>query len=363
MMYEYELPAYDNGGYIVNSQQFMSSVYKLPKTCGFISSKTMTSTWICGFCVYEFDEIEGHKLVEQIPKSLESNFEDIKCHAFPESTVGSTVYQDDVTYSFRVRNEHSFQYATTYFKCRRDKRKSRGCIQRSLVLLSRFPFFSLFRKLLLEQIGPAFFQHGSSALEAAFTAISQWPDLNKVTSGNKISLPLFGSVLKFHAPERIQHENEIDDVSLYLMVGDTSLMWNLWEIMIAGEPLIVFGQTPEQCSEVVLSLVSIISPLISACDYRPYLSISSKVAGTIIRAHDAGDILPVVMGVTNQFWLKSLPRWPNVRNIFFHSYDFLFKILHTHKHYTRSSCWDNPNFCLKRKNQETFVLSKAIYLF
>ncbi len=98
----------------------------------------------------------------------------------------------------------------------------------------------------------------------------------------------------------------------YITLEPQSLMWDLCEIMLSSEPLIVFGQSPEQCSRVILSLVSLISPLVSACDFRPYLSIQSKVADTIIQAHDAGEQLPVVIGVTNQLWLKSLPRWPNV---------------------------------------------------
>mgnify|MGYP001459159774 FL=1 len=163
----------------------------------------------------------------------------------------------------------------------------------------------------MEHIAPSFFRNGLPTLEAAYEAISSWPDLNK-TKDKILSLPLFGSVMRFNVPKRRHHENEIDDVSLYVLVGDTSLMWDLCEIMLSSEPLIVFGQSPEQCSRVILSLVSLISPLVSACDFRPYLSIQSKVADTIIRAHDAGEQLPVVIGVTNQLWLKSLPRWPNI---------------------------------------------------
>ena len=177
------------------------------------------NSWIVGFVVCEFDDIEGQKIAETFPSSLKTNLEDIKCHAFPESTTGSR-FPDDVVYSFRVRHEKGFHNATACFECRRDKQKARGCTQRSLVLLSRYPFFALFRNILVEHIAPSFFRNGVPTLEAAYEAISSWPDLNK-TKDKILSLPLFGSVMTFHIPKRRHHENEIDDVSLYVLVGDT----------------------------------------------------------------------------------------------------------------------------------------------
>ena len=264
-----------------------------------------------GFIVYEFDDTRGHVMTNKIPKTLDTNFEDVKHHAMPNTT--GVRIADDVFYFFRTRKDKKFHNISVMFRCSRDKRKSRGCSQCSIVMVSTFSFFGLFRKI-IETIGPAFFQHGIKVLEMAYDSILSWPNLlESLSSTTMLDLPLFGTILKFSISRSLlTHENKIDDVPLYCLVGDTYLMWNLWEIMITGEPLLVYGESPEQCSRIVLSIVSLISPLVSACDFRPYLSIHTKVADTIIEAHDKGSILPVVAGVTNQLWLKSLSRWPNV---------------------------------------------------
>lgn len=47
----------------------------------------------------------------------------------------------------------------------------------------------------------------------------------------------------------------------------------LWELVITCEPLIVMAPTPDVCSQVVSSLVSLITPLKYSRDYRPFFTI------------------------------------------------------------------------------------------
>lgn len=47
----------------------------------------------------------------------------------------------------------------------------------------------------------------------------------------------------------------------------------IWELVITCEPIIVMASTPDVCSEVVQSLVSIISPLKYSSDFRPFFTI------------------------------------------------------------------------------------------
>lgn len=47
----------------------------------------------------------------------------------------------------------------------------------------------------------------------------------------------------------------------------------IWELVITCEPIIVMASTPDVCSDVVQSLVSIISPLRYSSDYRPFFTI------------------------------------------------------------------------------------------
>lgn len=47
----------------------------------------------------------------------------------------------------------------------------------------------------------------------------------------------------------------------------------IWELVITCEPIIVMASTPDVCSDVVQSLVSIISPLKYSSDFRPFFTI------------------------------------------------------------------------------------------
>jgi hypothetical protein len=45
--------------------------------------------------------------------------------------------------------------------------------------------------------------------------------------------------------------------------GILDTLWHLWELVILCEPIVVFSNSPTVCSEVVLSLVDLISPVSS----------------------------------------------------------------------------------------------------
>ena len=47
----------------------------------------------------------------------------------------------------------------------------------------------------------------------------------------------------------------------------------IWELVITCEPIIVMASTPDVCSDVVQSLVLIISPLKYSSDFRPFFTI------------------------------------------------------------------------------------------
>ena len=51
------------------------------------------------------------------------------------------------------------------------------------------------------------------------------------------------------------------------------LLWNLWEIVITEVPLLVVGTDPGECSHAVLTLLSLISPLTTQADFRPYVTV------------------------------------------------------------------------------------------
>jgi hypothetical protein len=52
-----------------------------------------------------------------------------------------------------------------------------------------------------------------------------------------------------------------------------TILCNLWEIIITGESLLVFGESTSQISRAVVALVELISPLTYAGEYYPYFTI------------------------------------------------------------------------------------------
>ncbi|CAH2003529.1 unnamed protein product [Acanthoscelides obtectus] len=83
----------------------------------------------------------------------------------------------------------------------------------------------------------------------------------------------------------------------------------LWELVITSEPIVIMASSPAHCSSMVLALTRIIHPLQYCGDYRPYFTIHDKefkqFTSTIKRAP------PVILGVTNPFFAKTLHHWPH----------------------------------------------------
>jgi hypothetical protein len=51
------------------------------------------------------------------------------------------------------------------------------------------------------------------------------------------------------------------------------ILWQLWELIISETPLLIVGDDPTECSHAVMIILSLISPLKTNADYRPYLTI------------------------------------------------------------------------------------------
>jgi len=53
------------------------------------------------------------------------------------------------------------------------------------------------------------------------------------------------------------------------------LLWNLWELVITETPLLVVGNDPTECSHAILTLLSLINPLTTTADFRPYTTVQN----------------------------------------------------------------------------------------
>lgn len=105
-------------------------------------------------------------------------------------------------------------------------------------------------------------------------------------------------------------------------------LWSLWELALTGQPLAIIAPTPGECSMAVTSLISLISPVPYSEDFRPYYTIHDSTFHELIMAHEVfqkaggrpGELqlephLPKLIGLTNLYFLKALPTWPNVLSI------------------------------------------------
>jgi len=106
---------------------------------------------------------------------------------------------------------------------------------------------------------------------------------------------------------------------LFSTFGGLSVaLWHIWELAIVGEPIIVLAPTPDRCSRAVLSIASLIAPLIYSGDYRPYFTIYDPDFSEISKLHNTmrgQHMPPTVLGVTNPYFLKALEYWPNVISV------------------------------------------------
>ena len=82
-----------------------------------------------------------------------------------------------------------------------------------------------------------------------------------------------------------------------------------------GDPLLVFAPTPSQCSEAVAALVALVAPLPLSLDFRPYFTIHDPDFPSLNALRDGEPVPPVLLGVTNLFFLKALKSLPNVLSV------------------------------------------------
>ncbi|OUM61007.1 hypothetical protein PIROE2DRAFT_62778 [Piromyces sp. E2] len=85
--------------------------------------------------------------------------------------------------------------------------------------------------------------------------------------------------------------------------------WQVWEMMILGEPILVLGDTPRSCSETVYTFMELIKPVPYGGDFRPYFTIQDSDFKNIVKKELT---LPnVIIGTTNPVFNKALSHWTN----------------------------------------------------
>ncbi|KAJ0048260.1 hypothetical protein Pint_16415 [Pistacia integerrima] len=236
------------------------------------------------------------------------------------------------------REDTKYLYGYVFNRQRHDERLKRGGEQKSVVILSHRPFSGVFRPL-LQIMGPLYFDIGKKAVEHIAAYVSMWPSpvpgkLMELPIGNAMlkvnlppshSLPLEGGILfeesvspmapflpnNQSVPQGLFHDSDLFGTFRGLLLQ----LWVLWELLLIGEPILIIAPTPPQCCEAVASLVSLIAPLLCSIDFRPYFTIHDPEFAHLNSLQERDAFPPMVLGVTNLFFLKALRNIPHIVSV------------------------------------------------
>lgn len=223
-----------------------------------------------------------------------------------------------------------------------DPGSRRGYFQQSLVLVSTLPYISLFYRILhrlstvladipqFERLDPSIdntqkkLDNNSillpinleilySTIEVAYQHFLQW---SEPCIGRTLQLPFYGIMINYEVPvtplyalfhPQLRDVYNIDNllikissidgygglyhginlVAVFHRLGLLPHLWTLWEQVITGKSIVVWSSSAAIASTVVTALVSLISPLAYAGDYRPYINpydSDTQILGDIMTA-------------------------------------------------------------------------------
>lgn len=286
--------------------------------------------WVKCFSIVTFDEDIGQQVEFQTP-SIMSDFQlqALAYLAFPDSN--SFSIQGDLFYVFKMKFNPNL-YGYTYFRQWKDLSKPRKYSQQSLVLLSEHPYISLFKQV-VEILGPLYFEHGVSIFEAVNSCMKIWPEN---TAGSTLELPILGSIVCFTVPSKevsfnplvlaeglsdilesmnLAHAGLFQDINLCEIFSMNFIKKHLnvlWEILITGEELLFFTESPRTCSLGVLGLVSLLSPILYSGDVYPYFTIFDNDFKIVQNNYERQKNSETVIGATNPYILKAFSEMSNV---------------------------------------------------
>lgn len=237
-----------------------------------------------------------------------------------------------------ISNGSKYLYGYVFNRQRHDERLKRGGEQKSVVILSHGPYSSVFRPL-LQIMGPLYFDIGKKAIEHIAGYVSLWPT---PVPGKLMELPIGNAMLKVYLPPAhslplesgISYEESASSMAPLLpnnqsvpqgLFHDSDLfgtfrglllqLWFLWELLLIGEPILIIAPTPPQCCEAVASLISLVAPLLCSVDFRPYFTIHDPEFSQLNTLQEGDKFPPMVLGVTNLFFLKSLRNIPHIVSV------------------------------------------------
>lgn len=314
--------------------------------------------WIVAFCIIRFDLEQGQLIEECYPPNCLTPEEelDIAFSSFPDSVSQhhnrSSIH--DSMFFFRTQrrgnegktvpkkqpteSKSKYLYGFVFNRQRHDERLKRGGEQKSVVILSQSPYSSLFKPL-LQIMGPLYFDIGRKALDYVASSMSSW---GPPSPGQLMELPIGNATLKVNLPpvHSLSFEGEVafeesassmapllptnqsiphglfhDSDVFGIFRGILLQLWLLWELLLIGDPILIIAPTPPQCCEAVASLISLAAPLFISVDFRPYFTIHDPYFARLNSLQEHDSFPPILLGVTNLFFLKSLRNIPHIVSV------------------------------------------------
>eukprot|EP01080_Neovahlkampfia_damariscottae_P000196 gene196-4442_t len=313
----------------------------------------MEGNWIECCILVTFDLELGQKIEEIEPKEYSSNFtksqlSDISYLSFPDSNTTNTV--GSTNFNFRIQYKDDFLYGFVYFRQQRDSSIERGFLQKSIIILTKYPFIKLYSEC-CSIIGTEYFIKYELKKEFLFSKIMK--DINEwdnIKLNKKYIFELFNKKIEYKTPiylpniynrslnimksnhptdnlKKKKKNNEIlklklsgsketylEDLNIYsIFKNNINFLIKIWELLILGESLLIISPFPKISSEACLISISIISPLIFNGDFRPYFTVhNTDFKNFIEKGKKFGFEKSTIIGVTNPFFIKSMEHWPHV---------------------------------------------------
>ena len=203
-----------------------------------------------------------------------------------------------------IQSTPSPRLTSVFNRQRQDERIRRGGEQKSVVILSERPYSCVFKPL-VQIAGPLYFDIGARALEQVASYVPRWapPHHGQLMELLVGSISHFDITIRAHLPlahtlppgcgtpmddftsamAPVSHLNRsipqgvFHDVDLFgSFRGVLMNLWDLWELLLVGEPLMVIAPTPSQVCEAVAALVSLVAPLPCSVDFRPYFTVHDQ---------------------------------------------------------------------------------------
>ncbi|KAL4248032.1 hypothetical protein ABKN59_002409 [Abortiporus biennis] len=306
--------------------------------------------WIHALVIVDFDLEYGPKITKIYPLLTlsPSEAENISFSSFPDAP---QVEQGSQLHSFRLRQQDSsknkldrllrqdtdrptsndgFIYGYSHFTQRRDSSSRRGYQQRSLVILTPHPYPSLFYTL-LAYLGQSFLLHGAPMLEVACHNMANWSD---PVPGSTVELGFLGFVFTAELPNNLdtpQSPNSLLAISAreydpdvhiisslppqyppIVMIFEACLqhLWSIWECLVLGEPILIYGPSAAMTSQAVWWLRDILRPIPLVGDFRPFFTIHDIDHAALVNSRPPQPGL--LLGVTNPLIERACKHWPHV---------------------------------------------------